>query len=390
MSVVSVDLGARPSAVVFLGTNWATLDAVTPASGTAIFRGMVAPSYDDPDVMAQSACVFGPAGDQHRIDNYAILNLTAAGSGAVLYRASVTITDTGFDADFDVGDATSYPIIFAAVFDVDALGFIGTASQSSLGFGFKAGASLLHGAWGGPVISGSDRTQDWYGGGAYPGDDPLEWMSAGMVVATFPTSQGGQYVNELISDRPTIRITTGMHFTGPFLTTSNIIAHPTGTELAEMVFGGDVEDGGMLLAWNDEDSATGFATIPSNVDDETTVSLPFAPGLVIGYSISDEPAGQGTGSRGAGGMSIVTADASFAALIDGVSTRGSFQSRSLGFCDRVTAAGAHGGTIELLPDGFKMKTTVAGVSPGSWMYHAFGHPAPTAIGLPQIYRRVRS
>jgi hypothetical protein len=117
--------------------------------------------------------------------------------------------------------------------------------------------------------------------------------------------------------------------------------------------------------------------------------LPFAPGLVIGYSISDEPGGQSSGSaRGAVGFSVVTRSFQWTALSDGASSRGAFQSFQRGFADVVNGTNVHAGTIDLTSDGFVMTTEEDDVSPASWVWHAFGHPSPTTSGwIPQSYRR---
>jgi hypothetical protein len=390
-TVAVTGLGATPAAVFFYGTNWLTEDSAVTSSGTGLFRGMAAPDYSNPSSILQSAAAVIPAGDAHVTDTgLAIRMMDTSGTFSnYLYYASVTSFDAdGFTLNWGLVTAGGNKVVYVALMDVDNVGsFIGTTSQSGLAFGFKAGASLLHGAWGGPGVGGSDRTQEFYAGGAYPGASSVGWFSAGMTVFTFPTSASAQYMLELTLDSPSIRIASGGHFTGPFLIPSDIVAAPTGGGQTDLSFNGDSADGGMIVAWDDEDSETGAATPPANTGNTTTVSgLPFPPGLVIGYSISDEPDGQGTGGRGAAGFSVATADFQWSAVVDGVD-RGAFQSFQRGFTDCVHNTDVHAGTIELTTDGFIMTTEEDSASAGSWIWHAFGHPAPF-LWIPHIYRRV--
>lgn len=382
-------LGGRPKAVFFYGSNWLTEGAGVTTTGTALFRGMAAGRYDSPGTIVQSAASFAPAGDAHRMDSYAVLCIDAGGSAGNLYRASLTSFDaTGFTLNFDTGAAGGYKVVYIALLGVDnAAAYLGLVNQTALPLGFKAGAMLCHGAWGGTVIAGTDRTQEWFGGAAYPGTNTSAYFGAGLSAQCFPTAPSGQYVNEINNFAPHILVTTMQHFTGPFLTTSNLTSVPTGTGLANLTFTGDGENGGMLVAWEDENSLTGRVTPPTSAGGQTTVSLPFKPGLVIGYTISDEPSGQGTGSRGAGGFGVATKAFQWAGVIDGVSSRGSFQSYARGFADAISGTAVHAGTVELLSNGFRLTTVEDAKAPSSWVWHAFGEVRP-GIWLPSSYRRV--
>lgn len=385
-NTVSVTGIGRPKAVFFYGSNWLSEDTAVTTTGTALFRGMATVRYDDQTTIVQHAASFAPAGDAHRADNYAVLCINTAGAGAILYRASLTSLDAaGFTLNFDTGASGGYKVVYIALLAVEnCAGFIGTVNQAAIPMGFKAGASLMHGAWAGPVISGTNRTQEWFGGAAHPtGTD----YGAGMSCQTFPTSNSGQYLNEINNFAPNILVTSMQHFTGPFMTTSNLISVPTGTGLLDLRFSGDGSNGGMVCAWDDENSKTGRVTPPTATGAETTVSLPFRPGLVIGYTISDEPPGQGTGSRGAGGFSVASRNFQWAALIDGVSSRGAYQSFARGYVDSISGSSVHAGTITLLDDGFELHTEEASKSPSSWVWHAFGEIVP-GVWTPQIYRRV--
>jgi len=390
---VSVNVGARPKAVIFYGTNWTAEDTVVATTGTALFRGMVAPNYDDPSTLAQNAVAFSPGGDQHRIDNYAILNITTAGAATVLYRATVSLTDTGFTASFDTGASGGYKIVYVVLLNVrHTLGMVGSYSNTQE-FGFKPDASLIHGALQGPVTDDDRWTSAFVGGAGYPGTNDLTWEghAAGMVSSCYLNSVGQQFINELWNSNPNSIITTSNHFTGPFLTPSNNTALPVGDGLLDFAMSGDPDGGGMAVAWDDEVSDAGFTTPPANVDDETTVAVdgtrfgetPFPPGLVLSYSISNEPDDQGEGPHGAGGFGVATPDFQWSALVDSID-RGSYQSFSNGYADTVSSSGVHAGEIELLEDGFKMTTTVASISSANhWLWHAFGYPDTF---LPQIYR----
>jgi hypothetical protein len=214
-------------------------------------------------------------------------------------------------------------------------------------------------------------------------------MSAGM--SAFCTQGSGSTILELTTDQPNIRVVSGGHggIAGTFVP-SNINASPTGGGLTDLTFQGDGDDSGMIVAWDDEDSATGGVTLPDNEDDTATVSgLPFAPGLLLGYSISDEPdafANYGGGNgRGANGFSVVTPDFQWCALVDGVSSAGAYQSFQRGFCDRVSGSSVHAGTVELTADGCVMTTVEDDLDVGSFIWHAFGHPA-SAPWIPKLYR----
>jgi hypothetical protein len=380
-------LGGTPAAVFFYGTNWLTEDSAVTTTGTGLFRGMVAPKYDDPSTLVQNAAFVGPAGDQHHEETVVIFAKTTAGTNTTLHGATVTSLDgDGFTLSWFAAASGGYKVVYVALMNVANVGaFQGITNQTGIPFGFKAGASLMHGAWAGPVIGADDRTQEWFGGGAYPGGSSSGWDSAGMTAGCFPTSASQQYVNELILDNPNVRVAAGMHFTGPALVTSDINAAPVGSGLTDLTFKGDGDDGGMIVAWDDEDSRTGAVTLPTSQGNTFTVnSLPFAPGLVIGYSISDEPDGQGTGGRGAAGFSVATPDFQWSALVDGVS-RGSFQSFQRGFTDCVHNTDVHAGTLEVTTNGFVMTTEEDSASAGSWIWHAFGHPA-SFPWIPKLYR----
>lgn len=386
-------LGGTPKAVIFYGTNWTTEDTAVTTSGLGVFRGMAGPKYDDGSLI-QNAAFVSPPGDQHAIDNYAILALTTAGTATVLYRAEVDSFDAdGFSYTFDAAASGGYKVVYLALMD-DGTGLhvgshIGTTNVSSFAMGFKAGASLHHGAWGGPVTSGNDRTQEWYGGGAYPGTSYGGWEAAFLAAHCFPSSSSGQTYNEINADQtPATLSATGVHFVGPFLTISNLYIYPAGTYLDEFSWNGDPDDGGMLVAWDDPDSTTGFATPAAAAAGTATVSgLSFEPGLLLGYSISDEKIGADTGGKGAAGFFVVTPDFQWCALVDGTSSAGAFQSFQRGFCDVVNGTDLHAGTVALTPDGFVMTTAEDDVAQKAVAWQAFGHPV-AAPWIPQQYRRI--
>jgi hypothetical protein len=406
---VNVNIGKRPKAMIFYGANWTTEDAVVSTPGTAIFRGMVAPNYDFPTQLLQSACAMSPSVSGFRMANYGILNIDTSGTGALLYRATVSFTDTGFTANFDTGASGGYKVIWIALVGVrDVLGIIDSYDKS-VEFGFKVEASLLHGAWTAGAVefwptTDPNRTQCFFGGGGYPTDNDLNWdgHGAGMTCFAFASIPYPQHLNELWNSDSDLVITSGGHSLGPAIISSLIHVQPQGVNLLDYGHHGDSQDAGMSMGWNDDVSDAGFSTPPANVDDEATIAvdgtvfglLPFAPGLLLSYSISDEPDEQSIGVRGAGGFGVVAPDFQWCALIDnhaadGSYSRSSYMSFSNGFADTISSAGVHAGQIELLDDGFKMTTKVASIaSANHWLWHAFGYPI-TAGWFPQIYRRVR-
>jgi hypothetical protein len=243
--------------------------------------------------------------------------------------------------------------VYVALFDVDNVAsFIGTYSGATYDPGFKAGASLLHGAWGGPAVGGSDRTQEFYGGASYPGTNHLSWTGAGATNFSFPTSISQQSLVELWQSNPSTIITSGGHFSGPYLVSSNIHAYPTGSPSAGNNFyiGGDSADGGMVVWWDDEDCRC-FRQDPAqnNGDTSTKAGLSFEPGLLLGYTISNEPDEQGT-KDGAIGFSVVTSDFQWCATVDGggdSGSQGSFQSCPRGIAVCVDGTNAHAAAVEL-------------------------------------------
>ena len=383
-------LGGTPKALVFYGTNWLTEDASVTSSGTGVFRGMCAPQWDAPGTLLQNAATVTPAGDQHSEQNSAILMHTTAGTGSNLYGATVSSLDAdGFTVSWWQAAAGGYKVVYVALMEVTDCGaHIG--GTSTLGLGWKAGASLLHGAWAGPVIGGTNRTQEFFGGAAYPGSSGgSSWPGAGLSAYTFPTSNSAQYNIGIFNQAAGTVICQGGSFVGPFLTTQNVTAIPSGGGLTNFTLSfNDASNEGMVVVWDDEDSTTGRLTPATSQGGTVTVSgLPFEPGLVIGYSISDEPQGQSTGGRGAIGFSVVTPKFQWTALVDGHSSQGAFQSFQRGVADVVNSTNVHAGTIELTDDGFIVTTEEDDVSPASWVWHAFGHPNRGGW-LPQIYRRV--
>lgn len=384
-------LGGTPLAVFFYGTNWLTEDTAVTSTGTGLFRGMAAPKWDAPGTTLQSSASVVIAGDAHHLaGGHAINMLNTSGGVTHLYSAQLTSWDAGgFTVAFDNATAGGYKIVYVALMGSLNVGALtGMLGGTTVTLGWKAGSALMHGAWGGTEISGSDRTQEFYGGGAYPGTNNNDWESAGAVAFCFPTSGSGQYVNEITNDAPYVRVATGGHFTGPFLTTSNIVAFPTGTGLLDFIVGGDSADGGMTVAWEQEHSATRRSTPATSEDGTSTVTgLDFAPALMLGYTISNEPTGQGTGSRGALGFAVVTEAFQWCATVDGQSSRGAFQSFQRGFADTVSGTSVHAGTVELTTDGFVLTTEQDDIAPNGTLWHIFGAP-PSNPWIPQIYRQL--
>lgn len=378
-----------PVAVFFFGANWLTEDTAVTTTGTGLFRGMAAPKWDAPGTILQNSAFVSPAGDQHSEQNHAILANTTAGNNTDLYAADVTSIDaTGFTLNWLVGASGGYKVVWLALYNVANVGsYIG--GTTTLALGWKAGASLLHGAWAGPAIAGADRTQEFYGGAAYPGTaGGASWPGAGLTAFTFPTSTSAQYNIGIYNQAAGTVICQGGSFIGPFLTAQNVTAVPSGSGLTNLSLQfRDATNQGMIVAWDDEDTITGRITPGAAQGNTATVSgLSFEPGLVIGYSISDEPQGQSTGGRGAVGFSVITNDFQWTALVDGVSSRGSFQSFQRGVCDRVSGTSVHAGTVALTGSGFVITTEEDDIGASSWVWHAFGHPFQPVSWIPQIWR----
>lgn len=383
-------LGGRPDAVFFYGTNWLTEDTAVTTTGTAIFRGMCAPQWDNQATLLQNAATVSPAGDQSAIADSAILCHSTAGSATVLYAGSVTAFGSdGFTVDFATGASGGYKVVYVALMTVSNVGaYRGLSNTISLGW--KAGACLLHGAYTNssvPVDSRTDMTMEFYGGASYPGTTG-SWYGAGLTAFCFPTSNSQQYIAGIYNDLPSILICQDGSFVGPFLSPQNVTAVPTGTGLTNFAINTNLTiDPAFAVMWDDSDGQTGRLTPGGTTGNTSTVSgLPFAPGLVIGYSISDEPQARGTGGRGAVGFSVVTPDFQWAALIDGVSDRGSFQSFQRGICDAVSGTNVHAGTIALTTDGFVITTAEDDTTARSWVWHAFGHPERLVAWIPKIAR----
>ena len=384
-------LGGPPVAVFFYGTNWTTEDTAVTTTGTALFRGMCAPQWDSPGTLVQNAATVSPAGDQSAIQDVAILCHSTAGNATNLYGASITSLDSdGFTLNWWQAAAGGYKVVYVALMDVVNYGaYRGLSNTISLGW--KAGACLLHGAFTNssvPVDGRTNMTQEWYGGASYPGTNNLGWYAAGLTAFCFPTSNSQQYINEIMNDRPHVRIATDGSFVGPFLSSQNVTGQPSGAGLTSFTFNTNLSTNpGVVVVWDDEDGQTGRLTPGAATGNTSTVSgLPFAPGLVIGYCISNEPPGQGTGGRGAIGFSVVTPDFQWTALIDGVSSRGSFQSFQRGVVDAVSGTSVHAGTVALTTDGFVVTTEEDDISPAPWVWHAFGHPLRRVTWIPKLVR----
>jgi hypothetical protein len=390
--------GKTPKALLFYGTNWLTEDAAVTSNGSGVFRGMAAPKWDALGTILNSAAsvVSAPSGNAHHLSNSHCTNQLDTSGGLTFRHGAIctAIVPDGFTLNWDSVTAGGYKVIVVALFDVDnAVGVITMYDGTVRNLGFKAGASILHGAWGGTDIGGADRTQEFYGSAAYRGGNSAAWsVAAGVGVLCFPTSSSGQYVNEIGGSQPPhVYIITGGHFTGPFLVTSNIIAYPTGSPSAgnSFLIGGDSFDGGMVVIFDDEDTEA-FRLTPAQAAAATATKtgLPFAPGLLLGYTISDEPPGQGTGARGAIGFGVVTPDFQWCATVDGKSAQGAFQSFQRGIADTVNGSSVHAASIELTDDGFVATTEEAATTTHGVSWHAFGHPDVRPRWLPGIYRRI--
>lgn len=386
--------GKTPKLLLFFGTNWGTYDAAITSNGAGLFRGMAAPRYTDAALIQSGACcVSTPAGNAHHLSNSHCINMLNTGGGLTFtYTAICTaLSSGGFTLNWDTVTGAGSTVIVVALFDVDNVGATIQMYNSTISLGWRPDATILHGAWGSTDIGGSDRTQEFYGGAAYPLVRPpgVSYTASGVTAFCFPTAPSGQYVNELGGGQPPhIYIVSGGHFTGPFLVTSNIVVYPTGTGETDLVVGGDAEDGGMVVAFDDTDNWAGFVDPATSVGGTSAkTGLLFAPALLLGYTLSNEPDGQGTGSRGGVGLSVVTPDMQWCATIDGGpdGNQGAYQSLQRGFCDAVSGTNVHAGTVELTSDGFVLTTDLNNTTKDTQTWHAFGH-AKKPMWIPQMSR----
>ncbi len=382
-------LRKQPDALLFYGTNWVTKDAVQIGNGYGMFRGMAAPQYNSLGTLLQNAASIleTPGGNAHEMANSAIVMCDTAGAAARLYAADVTaIGSTSFSLNWTTAAAGGYKVYWIALSGVDNIGaFIGT--QTTVTLGWRAGAALMHGAWAGPAITGNDRTQEFYGGGAYPG---VTFTSAGMTAYTFPTSAFGQFNIGVYNNGPFITVAQDGSFAGPFLQTQNIQMGPTGVGGLDFVINmNDVTNAAMWMAWDDQDSlASRSVPATASGDSVTVTGLPFKPGLVIFYSISNQPQVQGTGGIGAAGFGILHEDLQWSAICDGPTTA-AFQSTQRCLSDVVSGSTVHACTGVITDDGFTLTTHQDSVAPASVVWHAFGHPLRGAW-IPHYYRAIRT
>lgn len=383
-------LGGTPRAVIVYASNFSTEDSVVTTTGIGLSRGMAVEDYTSPGTMLNNAAFVSPAGDQSRITNGVVSSLTTAGNASAVDVGAII---SSFDADgftLNYGTVTSGRKLVCLCLMGPALNVGGyTGTGATLTPGWKAGASLLHGSWNGPDYTGDGEAGQYYGGGAYPTSSSINWQAAGLSASGYPAHLS-QWLIGLHDLAPTTAVTVGGTFSGPFLSSGNVLAHPTGGGLTNFNMDFSAGNGGLVAFWDDEDSRTGSLTPAQDAGSTATVSgLPFRPGLVLFYSISDEPAGQSSGSpvRGAVGFSAATPEFQWAAITD-PNDRGSFQSFSRGFADTVHNTDLHAGTVALTSDGFVLTTVEDSATVHDLVWHAFGHPFPGTIWLPQIYRRV--
>lgn len=390
-NVVVTGLSGTPSAVLFFGTNWTVEDTIETTNGIGVFRGIASTQWDSPSTILQTGTSVIPAGDAHYMETAAINMLTFG--AAALYQAHLTSFDAnGFTVNFNVAASGGYKVAYVAMMNPEEVGAAFTSGgQFNSDLTWKVGAMLMNGAWGGPQVYDADMSRDFFGGAAYPGTaGGGSWFGAGLTAFTFPGSIGAQYDIGVYNNAPGTLITHSGEFIGPALTTSNVTAEPTGAGFTTFDFNTHVSNNeAFFVAWDDEASQTGIQSpTPANTGNTSTVSgLPFSPGLVIGYTIGDEPQGQGTGGRGSIGFSMATENFQWCALSERVTT-GGFQSFQRGFVDHVTSTDVHAGTITLTDDGFVVETEEDGASAQNWVWHAFGSPSRRTIWTPHIYRRV--
>lgn len=390
-NIAVTGLGGTPAAVFFFGTNFLTEDTAVTTAHLGIGRGMAAPKWDDPGTIIQYFSYAAPSGDCFNVgDTGCMLAMDTSGTATNLYALSFTSFDAdGFTVFSAIAAAGGYQVVWVALMDVSDIGaYKGT--DSNIALGWKAGAAMAMGSHSGNINAAtSDTTANWYAGGAYPGSSSINWEGAGLAALTFPPSSGAQYNIGVFDDNPAIAITQTGAFVGPFLSPQDVLAYPNGVGNTDFQFTPTTANFGAVVVWEDEDTRTGRLTPDDTQGGTVTVSgLPFRPGLVIGYSISDEPQGLGTGGRGALGFSVATPTFQWTALCDGSSNQGSFQSFQRGMSSVVNGTDILAGTVTLTSDGFIVTTEEDTASPADWVWHVFGHPDRILKWIPHIYRRI--
>jgi hypothetical protein len=387
-------LGGVPRAVFFWGTNWLTEDAAVTSGQTGLFRGMASTRHDDPGTIDQTAGAFVLPFFHYGTELHAIMCFDATTPpGTFRYRADLDSFDAdGFTLDWLNVTAGGYKVVYAALMDVTNAGSFVATDSATESLGWTAGASLLQGGWVFPQ-STSNRVQMFFGGGAYPASSSADWTSAGLSAFCFPTATLAQYNIGAEASTPGTSVAQGGNFIGPFFVTQNVSAIPSGPGLTEFTLDTHTTDNGaMVVAWDDQASEAGEQTPATTTGGTATVSgLPFRPGLVTGYTISNEPPGQGTGGRMAMGFSVVADGFQWTASVDrftgGSVAACAFQSFQRGIVDVVDGSSVHTASVVLTADGFVSTTEEDDVSPAPWAWHAFGHPDVEVMWIPQIYRR---
>lgn len=383
-------LGGTPAAVILFGTNFSTEDSAFSTGGsTGVTRGMAAPAWNSPGTLHETAAFVSPAGDQSRATGGIVNSLTNSGTASAVDVAAtvVSLDADGFTLSYSVV-TSGRPFAWLALMDVQNVGSIYGSTQT-VSPGWKAGAMLCHGAWQ-TDYTANGEAGEWWGGAAYPGVvGGGNWPGAGLAASGYPNFSS-QWNIGLFNNAAATSVTQGSHMIGPSMVTDNITAYPSGGSLTDFTIGTGTANGGQFVFWDDEDTFAGSVTPGASTGNTVTVSgLPFAPGLVIFYSISDEPSGQGSfGSPipGAVGMGLATDTFQYCNLVD-ANTRGSFQSFQRGFADGVNSTSVHAGTVELTADGFILTTEEDDVSANPIVWHAFGHPEQFPTWIPQSYRR---
>jgi hypothetical protein len=383
-----VDDVGMPLAVIFFGTNWSELDTIVTTAGRGIFRGSIGRDPDTNAIIQSSTSPVFP-GDGQRVSATQAICM-GNDAGGVHYSATVTLTETGFECDFDtVGAGTVIALVLKEANHCCMI----HGNSGEYEIGFRGMSHVSHGWWT-AVGNRSNMHGCWFGGGQWISENGLNFEGCGMTTHCYPTSNSQQYLNELRH----ISLSNGMfgstaHFLGPFMISANIHA------LVPESYGGrtistSVDFGvGAFVIW-DGYSNCGYLSKPATAAAapiETVLSAPdFAPAAVITYSISNSPSGQGTGGHGSGGFGIALADGfQWSCLVDGGTSgnaeRAAWQSFDHGWVSAVDASGVHAGTLEFTNEGFIADTDLDSFAANSILFHAMGFPV--VLGwLPQQYR----
>lgn len=372
---VDVLLDGRPQLVIFFGTNFTTEDTLITASGQALFRGYAAPMWDDPSTIFQVGQCVAPAGVAYRHALSAVTALDPT-TAAAIFEADCSFLTSGFRLSFTTAAAGGYLVSYVAVWGMDNCAAIGQGPQT-VPLGWVANAAIVQGANVDIPFSNPGRSFGSFG-------SMRTDHGAFAAFACYPGSASAQYFMDLdvtVAFGGPLICGECNGFLGPFMIADWLYAYASGTDFITANAAGVVN----AVAFQCDASNNAFSAPGLNVGDIVTINPGFTPNLVLFYTISNEPTGLGIGGRGAMGLGMLTDSDQWACTINGT-TYGAWLSRDACVVDQVNTGGAHVARGDIIPNGFTLETTEAGLGNASIIWHAFGFPEG-ASWMPHIYRR---